>query len=593
MSRRVQFGASMATSTREEGERRNEADMPCAPPPGDLGRTDIADAGLVVGRRQGRCGFPMRQMSKRSSGAPRGQGPIIRVFRFGTVYRAPVQRLGPGNFGVGTWIERRARSAPDRPALITADGVQTYAALSERIRRLSGAFRRMGVVHGDRIAWLGENHPAFLEALFAAGRIGAVLAPVNHYLPADERATVVADADPVLVVEHAALPETQFAESVRHRIAVGGTRAGALEYESLIAESTAVHVGTAVDLDDLLFLPHTTGTTGSPKGVMLTHANVTWNVINFLTSAEFRNDDVTIAFAPFFRVGGTGVNVLPVLFMGGTVVVPDDVEPDRMLALIERHRVTVGFAGPGLLEGLAATDRWTSADLSSLRFILTGGAPVPDRLVRAYAERGVPLVQGYGLSEAGPLALLLDAPSALRKIGSAGRPPAFVDMRIVDADGRDVPSGTTGELHVRGPNVMAGYWRRPDATREVLVDGGWLRTGDAARMDRDGYVWIVDRFADRFETASGTVFPGDVERVLLSNSAVADAGVVGVASADGGQVGAGFVVLAPGAATTAEELIDHARRELPAHAVPATIRLVGELPRNSVGKLLRQQLRET
>ena len=164
-----------------------------------------------------------------------------------------------------------------------------------------------------------------------------------------------------------------------------------------------------------LFLPHTTGTTGRPKGVMLTHANVTWNVLNFLTSAEFLGDDVTIAFAPFFRVGGTGVNVLPVLFMGGTVVVPDDVEPDRMLTLIERHRVSVGFAGPALLEGLAATDRWTSADLSSLRFVLTGGAPVPDRLVRVYAQRGVPLVQGYGLSEAGPLALLLDAPSALRK----------------------------------------------------------------------------------------------------------------------------------------------------------------------------------
>ena len=565
--------------------------MPCTAPPGDLGGTDVADPGLVVDRRQGDLRSGCNEC-RSGHGAPRGQGAIIRVSRLGTVYRAFVQALGPGNFGVGTWIERRARSAPDRPALITADGVQTYAALAERIRRLAGAFQRMGIGHGDRIAWLGENHPAFLEALFAAGRIGAVLAPVNHYLPADERAAVVADTDPVVVLEHAALPETQFAESVRHRIAVGGTRAGALEYEALIAELTAVDAGTAVDLDDLLFLPHTTGTTGRPKGVMLTHANVTWNVINFLTSAEFRNDDVTIAFAPFFRVGGTGVNVLPVLFMGGTVVVPDDVEPDRMLALIERHRVTVGFAGPGLLEGLATTHRWSSADLSSLRFILTGGAPVPDRLVRAYAERGVPLVQGYGLSEAGPLALLLDAASALKKIGSAGRPPAFVDMQIVDADGRDVASGATGELHVRGPNVMAGYWRRPDATREVLLDGGWLRTGDAARMDRDGYVWIVDRFADRFETASGTVFPGDVERVLLSNPAVADAGVVGVASADGGQVGAGFVVLAPGAAVATEELIDHARRDLPAHAVPATIRLVGALPRNSVGKLLRQQLRE-
>ena len=204
----------------------------------------------------------------------------------------------------------------------------------------------------------------------------------------------------------------------------------------------------------------------------------------------------------------------------------------------------------------------------------------------------MPLVQGYGLSEAAPLALLLDAPSALRKIGSAGRPPAFVDVRIVDADGRDVPVGATGELHVRGPNVMAGYWRRLDATREVLLDGGWLRTGDAARMDDDGYIWIVDRFADRFETAGGVVFPGDVERVLLANPAVVDAGVVGVPSPDGGHVGAAFVVMAPGASTTTGAILDGARRELPAHAVPATIRQVSELPRNSVGKLVRHALRE-
>ena len=326
MRRRVQFGASTATSTARRANDSHQADVPCATPPGDLGGTDIADPGLVVGRRQGcrRSGCGEGRSGHR---APRGQERIIPVFRFDTGYRASVQSRGPGNFGVGTWIERRARSAPHRPALITADGVQTYAALAKRIRRLAGAFQRMGVGHGDRIAWLGENHPAFLEAFFAAGRIGAVLAPVNHYLAADERALVVADADPLIVLEHAALPETVFAPSVLHRIAVGGSRAGALDYESLFSERGAHDSDVAVDLDDLLFLPHTTGTTGLPKGVMLTHANVTWNVINFLTSAEFRNDDVTIAFAPFFRVGGTGVNVLPVLFMGGTVVVPEDVNP--------------------------------------------------------------------------------------------------------------------------------------------------------------------------------------------------------------------------------------------------------------------------
>ena len=193
---------------------------------------------------------------------------------------------------------------------------------------------------------------------------------------------------------------------------------------------------------------------------MLSHGNVTWNVVNFLSCADFRGDDVTIAIAPFFRVGGTGVNVLPVLFVGGTVVVPDDPSADGILGLIERHRVTVGFGNPDLLDALLRSARWSAVDLSSIRFVLTGGAPVPERLIRAYLDRGVTLLQGYGLSEAAPLVLILDAQSSLQKVGSAGRPPLLVDVRIVDADGRDVASGQTGELLVRGPNVMAGYWRR-------------------------------------------------------------------------------------------------------------------------------------
>jgi acyl-CoA synthetase (AMP-forming)/AMP-acid ligase II len=500
--------------------------------------------------------------------------------------------------GVGSWIERHARIAPDRPALVSADRRRTYAELATRIRRLANGLRDLGVERGDRIGWLGSNDPAFLELLFAAGLTGAVLAPVNHRLGPAARAGVLADTAPVVLVEHriAATP-TDTPPSVRHRIVVGervgATPApGALAFEALIAGSPETPVTAPIGVDDLLLLPHTSGTTGEPKAVMLTHGNLTWNALNVLIAAGLRADDVTITIAPFFRTGGTGVNVLPLLLAGGTVVVPDSTEANEVVETMERHAVTVGFGNPDLLDALARSERWPSADFSHLRFIITGGAPVPDRLVRAYRARGIALLQGYGLSEAAPVVLLLDPASALDHVGSAGRPVPFVDVRIVDDLERDAPSGQTGELLVRGPNVMAGYWNRPGATAEALRAGGWLRTGDAARADARGYMWIVDRVDARLVTVGGVVYPGDVERVLLAHPDVADAGVVGVpAAAPGGvKVGAAFVVPAPSAAWGAAELLAFARERLPAHAVPASIRFVDALPRNAVGKLDRGAL---
>ena len=283
------------------------------------------------------------------------------------------------------------------------------------------------------------------------------------------------------------------------------------------------------------------------------------------------------------------MNVLPVFFVGGTVVVPDDPGPDRLLQLIEQHRVTVGFGNPDLLDALAHANQWSSADLSSIRFVITGGAPVPERLIRSYLDRGITLLQGYGQSEAAPLVLLLDAAQALEKIGSAGKPPLFVDVRITDAAGEDVAPGETGELLVRGPNVMAGYWRQPAETRDALIAGGWLRTGDAARMDDDGYIWIVDRLEARFVSDGEVVYPGDVERVLLSHPSVLDAGVVGAQGTLGGTVAA-FAVLSPGAATTEDDLLVFCRGHLDPYQVPTSITFVDELPRNAVGKLVRDEL---
>lgn len=476
-------------------------------------------------------------------------------------------------------------------ALIGGDRSLTYAELAGRIRRLARGLRRLGVGRGDRVAWLGPNHPAFLESLFASGLLGAALAPVNHRLEPGEIRSILQDLDPSVLIQHGALDPASVPPSIRHRVAVTGSMDGALDFEALLAESPDDPIEASVGMDDLCLLPHTSGTTGPPKGIMLTHANVTWNVVNFLTCADFRSKDVTVAIAPFFRVGGTGVNVLPVLFVGGTVVVPGDVSADDILGLIERHRVSVGFGNPDILDTLAHSEIWPRTDLSSVRFVLTGGAPVPERLIRAYLDRGVTLLQGYGLSEAAPLALLLDPESALEKIGSAGRPPLLVDIRILSPDGAVVGPGETGELLVRGPNVMAGYWNRPEATREALSSDGWLRTGDAARSDDEGYIWIVDRVADRFLSNGRPVYPGDVERVLIGHPSIADAGVAQVDAQGRGEAVIAFVVLSAGSEATEQEVLAFGRQHLAPHHVPVSVTFVDRLPRNSVGKLIRARLR--
>lgn len=492
--------------------------------------------------------------------------------------------------GVGSWIERRARIAPRRIAVISGERSVTYAELAARVRRLAHGLRSLGIQRGDRVAWLGPNHPAFLETLFASAKLGAVLAPLNHRLDPAVLAGVLEDSAPRVAVVEASVADLSLPTVVQQRVLVDAEQKD-LGYEALIAESADDLIDEPVDLDDLCMLPYTSGTTGSPKGVMLTHGNITWNVLNLLSGADFLADDVTIAIAPFFRVGGTGVNVLPVMFKGGTVVVPRAADPDDILQLIYRHRVTVGFGNPDLLEALARSPVWDKVDLSSIRFFLSGGAPVPERLIRAYFERGITFVQGYGLSEAAPVVLLLDQDSALRKVGSAGKPLLLVDVRIVRPDGTECPGGTTGEMLVRGPNVMAGYWRLPEVTSQVIDDEGWLRTGDAVRADAEGYIWIVDRMKDAYFSAGEVVYPGDVERVLTQHPSVAEAGVVGVPR-DGGRVGQAFIVPVD-AHVDSDELLDYSRERLKPHEVPESITIVERLPRNTVGKLLRQELATT
>lgn len=392
-----------------------------------------------------------------------------------------------GNQGVGSWIERRARLAPEQVAVIYGDTRYTYAELASRVRRLAHGLQSIGVGKGDRVGWLGPNHPAFLETLFASATLGAVTTPINYRLESGLINSIYADVAPVVLFVDRSLADWPLPPTVGARVVVGDTADSESEYEQFITEHGDGPIDVTIALDELCLLAFTSGTTSAPKGVMLSHANVTWNVINCLSCHDLRGDDVTIAAAPFFRTGGTGVTVLPVLFAGGTVVIPRRTAPEEIFHLIERHRVTIEFGNPDLLDALTQSPLWSTTDLTSLRAFVTGGAPVPERLLRTCHERHLTVLQGYGLSEAAPLVSVLDARNAESRAGSAGRPAFFVDLRIADADGTDSANGTIGELLVHGPNVATGYWQHPVATERAIDAGGWLRTGDGRASTRTGF----------------------------------------------------------------------------------------------------------
>ncbi len=424
----------------------------------------------------------------------------------------------------------------------------------------------------------------FLEMLFAAGSLGAVAVPVNHRLSAAIVQDIVADAGCRVLI---CGPEVEPTQMPGCTVIGAGPAAESDNYEVLLAAAPPGRIEVPVALEDVALLVYTSGTTGRPKGVTLTHGNLTWNVFNLLISGDLRHEDVTLAITPFFRMGGIGVTVLELLLLGGTVVVMPAFEPGRALELIEQHRVSVLFGGPDLMQALFDHERFSDAGFSSVRVCYTGGAPVPRHLIDGYRRRGIPVIQGYGLSEAAPLALLLDPDDLSRKVGAAGRPAFFCDVRVARGDGSAAAAGEVGEVQVAGPNVMKGYWNReqPD---EHLLDGRWLRTGDAARVDHEGFVTIVGRLADGYTSDGRLVHPGDIETVFRDHPDVRDVAVIGVPDEAAGQVGAAFVELSQDA--DGDAILAWAADRLEPWLVPRSITAVERLPRNPAGKILRHEL---
>jgi fatty-acyl-CoA synthase len=507
---------------------------------------------------------------------------------------------------MGSWLARRARGSPDRIALIDDVREWSYAQVADYVSGMASALATKGVRPGDRVCYIGGNETSALTAAFAAGLLGATYVPLSHQRSAAELAAIVDDAGCRLVLYglHAAAAVEPLRDGVRRFIATGeasGSRAGdgsgpAAGRDDSLSDLLRGRAGQAVPdvpvgLDDVCFLLYTSGTTGPSKGVMLTHGNVTWNAVNFHTVADFKADDVTLAVAPLSRAGGWGVTLLPTLHKGGCVVLPAAFDADRTLELLQRHHVTTLFGGPELLGALVRSGHWDDADLSSLRFAISGGNVVHETLIRRYVDRGVRFLQGYGLTEAGPMCLMIDEADAVRKLGSAGVPPMHTDVRVVGPDMADAAPNEVGEVVVHGPNVMRGYWRRPDDT-DAALEGGWLHTGDAGRVDEDGFFYIVDRLSHAFVSDGRRVFPARIEAVLAEHPEVIESAVVPAPrpSGTGSQAPVAIVVTAPGSSVGAAELISFCTDRLPAHEVPVDVEFRDSLPKNAAGKVLRTRL---
>ncbi|WP_159326200.1 acyl-CoA synthetase [Streptomyces tendae] len=503
------------------------------------------------------------------------------------------------NQGIGSWPARRARKTPERTAIVHQDTELTYRELYERVLRLAHALRALGVDRGDRVAYLGPNHSSFLETLFAAGVLGAIFVPLNSRLTAPELTYQLTDSGSTALVHGAGHTATAAQASagadgaVRHRITLGTAGEGALGYEELLAGGGTGRLDEAVAPDDPCIIMYTSGTTGRPKGAVLTHANITWNSVNVLVDTELGGDEVTLVVAPLFHTAGLGMTCLPTLLKGGRVVLLESFEAAQVLDVIEHRRVTYMFGVPTMYDAMAAQPRWAEADLSSLRSLNCGGAPVPTRTIETYLARGLAFSQGYGMTEASPGVLFLDREQSSAKAGSAGVPHFFTDTRIALPDGRDADPGKPGEVLVQGPNVMRAYWRRPEETAAAFTDDGWLRTGDVARTDDDGYAYIVDRVKDMFVSGGENVYPAEVEDALLGHPSVAECAVVGVPDAVWGEVGHAVVVLAGGARADATEILAHLRGRLAKYKIPKTLVFAPELPRTASGKIVKPAVRET
>ncbi|MFT3802684.1 MAG: long-chain fatty acid--CoA ligase [Burkholderiaceae bacterium] len=499
------------------------------------------------------------------------------------------------DIGLGNWIEQRARRAASRRALVFEGRTWTYAQLMQDIDRFAGLLRERGVERGTRVAFLGLNQPTFLIGLFAVARLGATFVPLNFRLTGPELSLIINDcAAHTLIVDAAHRPIIDGVRgelaSVRQYLTVGDAVDG---WQSAEAKAAPIDRGATVDPDDPAIIMYTSGTTGRPKGAMLTHSNLWWNNVNAIFNFDILQSDVTLVVAPLFHIGGLNVTTLITWQKGGTVVLHRSFDPGEALRAMTEFRITTMFGVPAMFQFMAQHPDFATADLSTVRMLVCGGAPCPLPLLEIYAQRGIAVQQGYGLTETAPMVTFLDPDYATARIGSSGTTPLFTEVRLIDGQGNTITRpGDRGEVLVRGPNVTPGYWNMPEATAAAIDADGWFRTGDVAYEDEEGFLYICDRVKDMIISGGENVYPAEVESVLFRHPAVSEVAVVGLPDPKWGETVAAVVALKPGATLDIEALRAFAESELARYKLPRRLEIVDALPRNATGKILKFELRK-
>ncbi|MBD3220023.1 AMP-binding protein [bacterium] len=446
----------------------------------------------------------------------------------------------------------------------------------------------LGIARGDRVAVLAQNRAETVFLYLACVRLGAVLVPLNFRLTSRELDILVADCEPRLLLVGA--DEGEVADRLT---APPGRRLPLADVTPFLVEDVSPVAGPAAptDLDHPVMILYTAGTTGLPKGAIITHRMVLWNAINTALRLDITSGDHTQSYAPFFHTGGWHVLLTPFLHHGASTTILERFDADLIMELMDAERTTLLFGVPTMMRMLSETDRFAAADLDACRYAIVGGAPMPIPLINTWHEKGVRIRQGYGLTEVGPNCFSLHQDDAIAKRGSIGQPNFYLEARVVDPDGRDCPDDAAGELWLRGEVVTPGYWRKPEETAAAKHED-WFRTGDVVRRDADGFFFVVDRKKNMFISGGENVYPAEVEHVIQAHPAVREAAVIGVPDPRWGEVGKAFVSLHPGRTLDLASLQAHCDGQLARYKIPKHVRVLPDLPVNQAGKIDRLQLAE-